>query len=240
VTEFTEGTLLGGLVSYRQLATGHRSGFEPVLLAACIPAKPGERVLEAGTGAGAALLCLSTRVPGLTATGIEIDPALAALSSYNFKFNGLSDFFTKNMDIAAFNSEPIFDHVLANPPWHDAGSTVSPDAKRALAHQAGPQLLATWITTLTSALKPRGSISLILPAVAFADAAALLRAQNCGGILLFPLWPRAGQAAKLVIIQARRGSRAAARVLPGLVLHDATGITPEANAVLRDGAAISM
>jgi tRNA1(Val) A37 N6-methylase TrmN6 len=46
----TAGTLLGGRVSYRQFAAGHRSGFEPVFLAAAVPAQAGERVLEAGTG----------------------------------------------------------------------------------------------------------------------------------------------------------------------------------------------
>jgi tRNA1Val (adenine37-N6)-methyltransferase len=50
----TEGHLLGGRIRYRQPDTGFRSGLEPVLLAASVPARPGEHVLEAGTGAGAA------------------------------------------------------------------------------------------------------------------------------------------------------------------------------------------
>ena len=61
----TDGHLLGGRVSYAQPREGFRSGIEPVLLAAAIPARPGEHVLEGGSGAGAALLCLAARVPGL-------------------------------------------------------------------------------------------------------------------------------------------------------------------------------
>jgi tRNA1(Val) A37 N6-methylase TrmN6 len=134
----------------------------------------------------------------------------------------------------------IFDHAMANPPWHDGSSTKSPDAKRALAHHARPALLASWIKGLTACLKPRGSLTLILPAASFGAAAAGLHAQGYGSVQLFPLWPRAGQPAKLVIIAARLGSRAPDRVLPGLVLHDAGGITAAAQAILQDGAATAL
>ena len=47
-------SLLGGRVPYVQPTHGHRSGIEPVLLAASIPARAGHMVLEGGAGAGAA------------------------------------------------------------------------------------------------------------------------------------------------------------------------------------------
>ncbi|HJS85951.1 MAG TPA: SAM-dependent methyltransferase, partial [Acetobacteraceae bacterium] len=60
--DVTGGTLLGGRVRYAQPAEGFRSGIEPVLLAAAVPARPGECVLEGGSGAGAGLLCLAARI----------------------------------------------------------------------------------------------------------------------------------------------------------------------------------
>ena len=77
----TRGNLLGGRVSYAQPARGFRSGIEPVLLAAAIPARPGERILEGGSGAGAALLCLAARVGQVQGVGIEQDPALASIGA---------------------------------------------------------------------------------------------------------------------------------------------------------------
>ncbi len=239
MSETTDGTLLGGRIKYRQFATGHRSGFEPVLLAAAVPAKPWQRVLEAGCGAGAGLLCLGWRVPGVVGVGLEIDPALAGVANENFRNNGLGGFSCIEGDAARPGFGAEFDHVMANPPWHDAGSTNSPDARRALAHHAGREVLAAWITGMAACLKPRGTMSLILPAGSFAEAARLMRAAGCGAVTLFPLWPRAGAAAKMVILSAVRGGAGPDRVLAGLVLHDEAGITPEADAVLRGGEALT-
>jgi tRNA1(Val) A37 N6-methylase TrmN6 len=239
--EFTAGTLLGGRVAYQQRRDGHRTGFEPVLLAACIAAKPGERVLEGGTGAGAALLCLASRVPGLCGLGLERDGALARLANSNFQRNGLDGVFCVQGDVVAppFPREQ-FDHVFANPPWFDDTSTLPPDARRALAHHAGPNLLNDWIAALAAMLRLRGSLTLILPATAFSQGAAALRLAGCADVTLFPLWPRSGHPAKMLILSARRGVKSPDRVLPGLVLHDEAGITAEAQAVLRDGLGLNL
>ncbi len=236
----TDGTLLDGRVRYRQLAEGHRSGFEPVLLAAAVPARAGQKVLETGTGAGAALLCLAHRVPGLTGTGLEISAALVRLANENFRINDFEGFSCAQGDALSPALPPDFDHVFSNPPWHDAAGTMSPDAARALAHHAAPDLLETWIAGLTVCLKPQGTITLILPAAALSRAAAALRTQEFGAIALLPLWPRAGKPAGQFIIAARRGAKSPDKILPGLILHDDAGIAPEADAILRTGAPLSL
>ncbi len=235
--ETSEGSLLGGRVGYRQLRAGHRTGFEPVLLAAAVAARPGQMVLEAGTGAGAALLCLAARIPGVVGVGVERDAALSALARDNFAANDFKGLVSVRADATSLPFPPdSFHHVLANPPWFDARGTKSPDPLRALAHQAGPGLLSEWVASLTAVLRPRGSVTLILPASGFATASAAL-GRNCGGITLFPLWPGAGVPAKLVILAARKGVKTADCVRAGLVLHDADGITQAAQEILRDGAA---
>jgi len=236
--EFTEGGLLGGRVAYRQLVRGHRTGFEPVLLAASCPARAGELVLEAGTGAGAALLCLAARVPGVGGIGVELDPALAQLANENFKNNGLTGVFCVLADAARLPFPAnAFDHAIANPPWFNSAGTLSPDEKRSRAHHAGPGLLTAWVDGLARCLRPRGSLTLIMPAASLSAASAALR-KACGGITLLPLWPRAGAPAKMIILTARKGTNSPDAILPGLVLHDEAGITPEAQAVLRDGMSI--
>jgi tRNA1(Val) A37 N6-methylase TrmN6 len=159
----------------------------------------------------------------------------------NFAANGLQDLHAVRADATALPFGPdIFHHVLANPPWFAPAATPSPDARRDLAHRAAPGGLPGWIAELTRVLRSHGSLSLILPAAGFAAATAALKARGHGGITLIPLWPRLGRAAKMIILTARKQSHAPDCIHPGLVLHDATGITPAAEAILRGGAAFTL
>ena len=233
------GGLLGGRLSYRQFRAGHRSGFEPVLMAAMVEAKSDELVLEAGTGAGAALLCLAARVPGVRGIGVERGAALARLAARNFVENKFAGVSVVNGDAATLPfAAQTFQHVMANPPWFGAHGTPSPDAARALAHHAPQTTLAAWVQELLRLLRDKGTITLALPAATYAEAVSLLR-PACGGITLLPLWPRAGVKAKIILVQAQKASRTPDAVLPGLVLHDENGITKEAERVLREGTALA-
>lgn len=237
--ETTEGTLLGGRVRYRQPFQGYRTGIEPVLLAASIPARPGQRVLEAGTGAGAGLLCLAARLPGLVGLGIERDPAMAALARHNLADNG-QPFGILDADVSAARGAGPVDHAFANPPWHDAAATRSPDSMRDAATHREAAGLSAWIEALGACLAPRGTITLVLPASLAGEATALLHAAGLKRLTLFPLWPRAGACAKIVLVQALAGP-GPSRITAGLVLHGGgPGYTAATEAVLRDGAGLSL
>jgi tRNA1(Val) A37 N6-methylase TrmN6 len=233
---WSEGRLLGGRLVYRQKRLGYRTGIEPVLLAACVPARAGERVVEAGTGAGPGLLTLHARVPGLTGLGIERDPGLAALAAANFALNGAVSLKVQCQALEDWQPDGPYDHAFANPPWHRDDGTLSSDPGRQNAKFASESLLATWIKKLAARLRRRGTLTLVLPAASLAPAVAALAANHCAEICLLPLWPHQGEAAKLIILQAVREGRGPSRVLPGLVLHEPNGTyTPQATAILRDG-----
>ena len=237
----TDGTLLGGRVRYRQPAQGHRTGIEPVLLAAAVPARPGDRVLEAGLGAGAGLLCLAARVPGLQGTGIELDPDTAALARCNLRDNGLPGWSVLEMDLLALRTPGAYAHAFANPPWHDAAGTPSPDRRRLLAKRDAGAGLESWASVLSDAVQPGGTVTLVVPGASAVRGLRALHGAGCGGLVLLPLWPKPGRDARLAIVQGRRGSRAPDRVAPGLVLHhEHGGHTAEADAVLRGGGTLAV
>jgi tRNA1(Val) A37 N6-methylase TrmN6 len=236
----TRASLLDGRVAYEQRTDGHRTGIEPVLLAASVPARAGMRVLEAGTGAGAGLLCLTARVPGVLAVGVERDPALAELARANAAANGFADLTTETADIADFRPGAVFHHAFANPPWHEARASASPDARREAAKRAEDGLLTLWVARLATALRHRGTLTLALPAARLAEALAAGTEAGCGSASVFPLWPHAGEAARLMLLRMVQGGRGPCRILPGLVLHEADGsFTPACDAVLRGGARLA-
>lgn len=238
--ETTDGTLLGGRVRHAQPVAGHRTGLEPVLLAASVPARPGERVLEGGTGSGAALLCLAARVPGLRGVGVERDPDMAALARANAAANGFADLAILAGDLTELRLEGVFDHALANPPWHGTG-TASPEMLREAAKRGSPGLIAIWARHLAAPLRHRGTLSLVAAAAALPACLAGLGEAGCGSPAVLPLWPRCGEPAGLVLLQGIKGGRGPCRVLPGLVLHaHGGGFTAEAEAVLRGGGALAL
>lgn len=237
----SSGYLLNGRVRYAQPRHGFRSGIEPVLLAAAVPARPGERVLEGGSGAGALLLCLAARVPGVRGLGLERDLALAALAARNADANGMTELAFSVTDLPALPDGPgIFDHACANPPYHSAAGTASPLISRESAKRGYPGLLGAWAGALASPLRHGGTLTFILPVAALVEALAAMAGAGCPANALLPLWPKHERPAKLMLLQGAKGGRAPLRLLPGLVLHtDAGAFTPEADAILRDGAALT-
>jgi tRNA1(Val) A37 N6-methylase TrmN6 len=236
---------LGGRLSLLQPVEGYRAAMDPVLLAAAVPALARGRVLDLGCGIGTALFCYGARVPGPDLAGLEIDPAMADLARRNAAENGFAERCTiRTGDVAAppaAFAAGSFDQVFANPPYLEAESgSPSPLPGRARANVEGTADLKTWVAAALRLVRPKGGLSFIHRADRIDRLIALL-AGKAGEITVIPLWPRAGEPAKRAIIRARKGVRGGAVLHPGLVLHgpaDAADAryTPEAAAILRDGA----
>lgn len=237
--------LLGGRVRLLQPHRGYRAAIDPVLLAAAVPARDGEAVLELGAGAGAATLCLAARVPGCRLTALERQPEAAAALRQGVALNGWQD------RIAVLEGDlrapppglPLngFDRVLMNPPFYEAGRhTPSPAPGKAASHGEGEATLADWVRAALRHLKGRGTLTLVHRADRLDAILAALHGRF-GGIVVFPLWPRAGQPAKRVIVHAVRDGRGPLRLASGLVLHGAEGrFTPAADDVLLHAAPLEL
>jgi tRNA1Val (adenine37-N6)-methyltransferase len=238
VTAITEDGFLNGRVRVRQFARGFRSGLDAVMLAAGVPAQTGDTVLELGSGAGVASLCLAARVSDCTITGVEIDPDLVSLANGNAASNGMVDRVRfVQADVLKLPRELClaFDHVFCNPPFHDGVGEKSPDAERAQALQDLGDL-PRWLETGVKRTAPNGTFTVILRADRLGQALDVLPGH---GVSVFPLWPKHDAPAKRVLIQLRRGRRTPFALLPGLVLHKDDGrYTAEADAILRGSAIV--
>ena len=241
----TEDQLLGGRVRLRQPEEGYRAAIDPVLLAAAVPARSGDRVLDAGTGAGAAALCLAARVPGCRIVGIEKDAAMARLARGNAALNEVEERVSiVEADLAGAGGGGLaagsFHHAMANPPYLAPGGTASPHALKAAANIEADAALGDWVAFALKMVRAKGSLSFIYRADRIEVLLAAL-AGKAGELVLFPLWPKEGAAAKRILVRARKGVASPSRLAPGLVLHGADGrYTAAAEAVLRGGAPLEI
>lgn len=239
----TSDQLLNGRVSLQQPAEGYRAAIDPVLLAAAVPAKPGQRVLELGCGAGAAMFCLAARISGLDVTGIELQPELLACAQANAVANAALGAFTI-LPGDVQNLEPrvvahSFEHVFMNPPYYDSAAyDAGRDDGKTIAHAMPSSALTLWVKAAHGRLKHRGSLTVIYRADGLAEVLAAC-AGKFGGVQIMPLWPRPHEAAKRIILQGYKDSKAPLRLLPGLILHQDDRYTEAAQAILREGAGIT-
>jgi tRNA1(Val) A37 N6-methylase TrmN6 len=239
----TDDRLLGGRVRLRQSADGARTAIDPVFLAAAVPAEPSQQILDAGCGAGAAMLCLAARVPQCRIIGLELQRDLVRVAGDNALLNGMGD--RLSVMVGDLLQPPprlspgSFDHVMANPPFIERGrGTEAPNPAKNAANMEGDAALVDWVRFALLMVRPRGTVTLIHRADRI-DALLGQLAGRAGEIVIFPLWPRAGQPASRILVQARKQIAAPARLAPGLVLHEPDGrFTAAAEAVLRGGGAL--
>jgi tRNA1(Val) A37 N6-methylase TrmN6 len=244
--DLTDDAFLDGRLRLLQPARGYRAAADPVLLAAAAPAIPGARVLDLGCGVLTAGLCVAARVPGITLAGLERQAPYADLARRNAARNGIAAEVVEG-DVARMPAalRRPFDVVLLNPPYFAPGdgTPASDPGREAALREDTP--LAAWLDAAGRRVVPGGWLVLIQTAERLPDVLAALPA-TLGSLTVLPTQPRPGRAARRVILRARKGGRAPFVLLPPLILHDAPAhdgdrdsYTPAAQAVLRDGAAIS-
>jgi tRNA1(Val) A37 N6-methylase TrmN6 len=241
--DVTEDRLLDGRVRLRQPARGYRAGMDAAMLAAACDAGPGERVLEAGCGPGAALLAAAARRPQAVFVGLERDAGAGALARENVALNGFAD----RVEIIAGDVQagfralglPVFDAVLANPPFFDDPDELrGPAAEKAGAWMADGGL-AAWAGFLLKAVREGGTITVIHRADRLGDLLALL-GEKAGSFRVRPVHPFADAPAKRVLVRAVKTGKAPLVLLPPLVLHDRDGgkHSAQAEAILRGEAGL--
>lgn len=248
-----ETRLLGGRVVCLQPKAGYRTAIDPIFLAAAIAATPGDRVLDAGAGSGAASLCLSARVEGLQITGIEIQPDYAALARKSADLNGWSQQvnFVEG-DLASLSSSDEFrefDHVMTNPPYVEAGrGRMSPRPDKALANVESHIKLDEWLSLCIRATRSRGTVTVIHRADRLEQIITAMSGK-LGKIVVFPLWPsgadegnKGTNRASRVLVCGRKGVNSPFQLSQGMEIHENHdgSYSTAANSILIDGKALAL
>ncbi len=242
----TSDAFLGGRLKIRQPERGYRAGVDPVLLAAAVPARSGQSLLDLGCGVGTAALCAGARVPALLLVGLERQADYAALAEQNARENGLAmEVVTGDLgQMPDALRQRQFDHVIANPPYfrRDASIAGAHAGREAALGEETP--LAEWVAAAAKRVRPRGTVTFIHRAERLPELMGAFSA-HLGSLELKPLLPRRGRESQLILLRGRKEGRAAFRLHPGLLLHegaehrgDRADYTATTMAILRDAAAL--
>lgn len=206
------------------------------------PAEGGQSVIEAGCGAGAVLMQIAARRPGVTLTGVERDPAMAALATENAALNGAAgSAVIRQGDVAAgfraVGVEPA-DWAISNPPFFDDATALRAPAEGKRGAWMADDGLKAWTDFLLKAVKEAGA-SWSFTAPTDWPICWLYWGEKAGSFAVRPIHPFADEPAKRVLVHAIKTGRAPL-LLPPLILHDREGgkHTPQAEAILRGDASL--
>lgn len=242
------------LVIEQPTGGGHRSGIDAVLLAAAVPAKPGEAVVDLGSGVGVAGLSVAARVGNVALTLVELDPEAHRLAKRNIErpenHTHVSEATVLEADVTLRGGQReavglvphMAHHVLLNPPYYRPRDVrQSPNSSRAQAHVLTDEGIEPWIRTACALLKPRGTVTVIFRADGLPDLLTALSGR-VGDLRILPLHPEEGEPAYRVIVQGRQGSRAPLSILPGFILHEGADkrFVEKADQIMRFGAELSL
>jgi tRNA1(Val) A37 N6-methylase TrmN6 len=235
--ETTIDALLNRRITVEQPKKGFRIAVDTLLLASAINARTGEKVVDLGCGVGGAMLALAVRVLGLTVNGLEIQPELAELCRNNIKRNTYEDRMEAITGDVTHLPGPLlfcYDHVMMNPPYHDAAKHgASPNESKAIANTGTMEELEMWIISAARCLKQTGHLVMIHRADRQDEILTYMK-PHFGDTEIIPLLPKENEPANRILLRSRKGQ--GAKVIPcrPMTIHRKSGgYTDEMEAILK-------
>jgi tRNA1Val (adenine37-N6)-methyltransferase len=235
----TQDSFFNGRLRLKQHRSGYRYSIDAVILASCVHPKPGETVVDLGTGCGVIPLILAFRHPGLRIWGIELQASMAAVAQENVRDNNLTSAVTvvcadmRNVRPASVGA-PV-DIVVSNPPYRSGRSgRVNPDMQRALARHEIAVTLPDVIRASRRLLKTGGRLIMIYTAVRSAELLCQMRAERIEPKRLRSIHSSEQHDASLVLVEGTREGGPGLAIAPPLMIYAGEGsYTPEVQAMFR-------
>lgn len=213
-------TFLEGRLQLIQSIHGYRFSIDAIILAEFVTIKPGDLVIDLGTGCGIMLLILLAQKKVGMCIGLEIQPELASQAARNAKLNGFEQYM--QVIVGDLRKCPIKDGladvVICNPPYRKAKSgRINPDLEKAIARH---ELLATLDDILAASsklLKPKGRLAIVYPSERMADLLTKMRNYQLEPKRVQLQYPSINGPGKLLLVESALGARPGIKVLPPLV-----------------------
>jgi tRNA1Val (adenine37-N6)-methyltransferase len=217
-------TLFDGKIKILQSRSGYRFSLDAVLLAHFVNPRPGNKVIDLGTGNGVIPLMLAHLHPSISIAGVELQHSMAARAASNVRFNGLeSRIDILQGDVRAIGKIALpqsFAVVVCNPPFRQPTSgRLSVDGERRIARHEMKGGLNDFIHAGAFLLGGGGRLAMIYPAVRCIDLLAAMRRARIEPKRLRMVHSFAGAEAALVLVEGNKGGRPGLEVLAPLIVY---------------------
>jgi len=204
---------------------GYRFSVDALLLEDFITARRLYKGVELGTGSGIISILLARRLRHTRIIAVELQESLARIARQNITLNDLDDRIeVLNADIKELRKmlpSGRFDFVFSNPPFRRPRTgLLSMDPERAIARHEIKITLPDLLSVASYLLKNSGRFYLIYHPFRLAELISLLRDVRLEPKRMRFVHSRAGEEAKMVLIEAVKGSGSWLKVSPPLYIYE--------------------
>lgn len=206
-----------------------RFGMDAVLLSGFARVKPGERVLDMGTGTGIIPILLSAKTKGRSFTGLEIQPRSADMAERSVAYNHLEDriqIVTGDIkEAAAIFAPASFDVVVSNPPYMTGQhGLVNPEEAKAIARHEILCTLEDVVSQASKVLTPRGRFYMVHRPFRLAEIMKVLMKYNLEPKRMQLVYPFVDREPNIVLIEACKNGNPRITVEKPLIVYEKPGV----------------
>ena len=207
-------------------------GMDAVLLSSFAKAKPGERVLDLGTGNGIIPILMEAKTRGEKFFGLEIQEESADLARRSVALNELEE----KIEIVTGDMKEAVDifgaasfHVITmNPPYMTGNhGLVNPTDAKAIARHEITCSLEDMISQASKVLRSKGRFYMVHRPFRLAEIMSLMIKHHLEPKRMRLVYPYVDKEPNMVLIEGLKGGNSRITVEPPLIVYEAPGVYTE-------------
>ena len=203
-------------------------GMDAVLLADFMQVRPGETIVDMGTGTGILPILLSQKQETTKFHAIELQEEMADMAERTMRLNRLEQRIqVHHVDMRHAHTllgREVADAVVCNPPYGKRGGTLPSETKsHLLARHETDMSIAEVVAACAAVMKNHGRLAMVFPAARMLELCDALREKRVEPKRVRLVYAKADRAPYLVLIEAMKNAKPALKWLPPLIVYHEDG-----------------